>query len=112
MVLQNAAGDGIPVWEAEAMNSPMGSFIQQIAFQCETHPSCFPRYFQSGILSVNSFIQLKVYKPGMYTGLLEDLACRTVVGGTGQQNRRRAWTIQGGLSLFFPSGGVEWPKLA
>lgn len=71
MVLQKAAGDGMPVWEAEAVYSPMDLFIQQIAFQCETRPSCFPRYFSewNKVLSVNSFIQLNMYKPGTYAGL-------------------------------------------
>lgn len=39
----------MPVWEAEAMYSPVDLFIQQIVFQCEAHTRCFPRYFQSGI---------------------------------------------------------------
>lgn len=60
MVLQNAAGDEMPVWEAEAMYSPMDLFIQQIVFQCETHTvDAFP-------VSLNDFIQLIMYKPGMY----------------------------------------------
>lgn len=66
MVLQNATGDGMPEWEAEAMYSPTDLLIQQIVFPFETHTRCV--YFQSGIEYCLSMI-LQMYKPGIYAGL-------------------------------------------
>lgn len=48
MVLQCAAGDGMPEWEADLfIHSPADLLIQQIVFQFDTHTRCV--YFQSGI---------------------------------------------------------------